>query len=277
VKTLAVIGGNGFVGSAFVRQGPAAGFEVTSISRDNYASSVGRGFDVVVDAAANSRKYLADENPLEDFRLSVEHRLRTLLDFQAGIHLHVSSVDVYEDLTSPETTREDRVINASRTSRYGFHKLLAEQLVRHYAKEWLIVRLAGMVGPGLRKNPVYDILHDQPLRIHPDSRYQFMATDEAARMSLSLVKEGGLMEIFNICGRGLISPREIASIADRPLRVEGPDLRVLSPRIVEASTEKLDARGEGVESRKSVSGYLAAAETRAAQQGPAVRQALDGQ
>ncbi len=258
MRSLAVIGASGFVGSAFVRQGQAAGYAVTPITRENYASVAGQSFEVVVDAAANSRKYLAEEHPLEDFRLSVEHRLRTLLDFRADLHLHVSSVDVYEDLASPETTREDRVIDVARTSRYGFHKLLAEEMVRHRAKKWLTVRLAGMVGPGLKKNPVYDILHDLPLRIHPDSRYQFMATDDAARISLALLEAGARNEAFNVCGRGLITPREIAALCHRVPRLEELG-RAAFPRVVDTSIAKIEARCELTETLGTVRRFLGVA------------------
>lgn len=254
VKSLAVIGASGFVGSAFVREAATA-FEVTPVTRESYAALRGTAFDVVIDAAANSRKYLADEDPLMDFRLSVEHRLNTLLDFPARVHVHVSSVDVYEDLTSPETTREDRVIDPARTSRYGFHKLLAEELVRHYAKEWLIVRLAGMVGPGLRKNPVFDILRGLPLRIHPDSRYQYMATDEAAAICLSLLKAGERGRVFNVCGDGLISPREIADLSGRTMNLAELKADAV-PRVVEADTESLRSRGLARESVHAVRAFL---------------------
>lgn len=255
MKTLAVIGANGFVGSAFVRQGGAAGFEVASITRENYASFVGHSFDVVVDAAANSKKYLADADPKEDFRLSVEHRLNTLMDFRAGTHLHVSSVDVYDDLTTPETTREDRSIDVSKTSRYGFHKLLAEEMVRHYASDWLIVRLAGMVGPGLRKNPVFDILNGLPLRIHPDSQYQFMVTDEAARISLALLERGSRKEVVNVCGKGLISPKTVAQMAQLPLNLGAlPD--VATPRVVEASLAHLEGLGWGCETIRAIETFI---------------------
>lgn len=254
MKTLAVIGASGFVGSAFARQASAS-FEVTAITRDSYDSLRGKSFDVVVDAAANSRKYLADEDPLLDFRLSVEHRLKTLLDFSARVHLHVSSVDVYEDLTSPETTREDRVIDPARTSRYGFHKLLAEELVRQYAQEWLIVRLAGMVGPGLRKNPVFDIVNGRPLRIHPDSRYQFMATDEAAAVSLSLLQAGERSRAFNVCGDGLISPREIAELAGRAMNLQELPFDA-TPRIVDVCVSDLRPRHLPSRSVTSVKAHL---------------------
>src|SRR5262249_33797747 len=154
--------------------------ELVTVSRSNYAERVGTRSDVVIEAACNSKKFYAEEQPYAEFHDSVTHRVNTLRDFPAEFHLHLSSVDVYTDLTSPATTDEDAVIDPAGGSHYGFHKLLAEQLVRHHAKRWLVLRLAGMVGPGLRKNPVYDVVNHQPLRIHPDSRYQFLTTDDVA-------------------------------------------------------------------------------------------------
>jgi dTDP-4-dehydrorhamnose reductase len=118
------------------------------------------------------------------------------------------------------------------------HKSLAEQVVQHYARSWLIVRLAGMVGPALRKNPVFDILNGLPLRIHPDSQYQFMSTTEVARILWQLAQTNIRGQIFNVCGDGLISPRAIAALSGKE-----PDLSLLppnaAPRIVDVNIEKL--------------------------------------
>jgi len=234
-----VIGAKGFVGSAFVRLLQARPeVQLVCVTEENYDSFTAAHSDVVIEAACNSMKFLATENPLAEFKASVTHRLETLLRFPAGLQVHISSVDVYSDLASPATTREDSAIDLAATSRYGLHKLLAEDLVRHYAPRWLILRLAGMVGPGLRKNPVFDILNHQPLRIHPDSRYQYLLTDEVARIAWKLVERGAAGEIFNICGNGTITMREIASLAGRELDLSAlpPDA---TPRIVEASNEKI--------------------------------------
>jgi nucleoside-diphosphate-sugar epimerase len=239
VKTVVVLGGRGFVGSAFVRRLEHDGaVRLRSVHRDNYAEEAGKPSDVVIDCSGNSRKYLGDEDPRRDFDLSVTHRLRTLQDFPASLQVHVSSVDVYSELHSQEGTRENVPIDVARLSNYGFHKLLAEQVVRHYAPRWLIVRLAGMVGPGLKKNPVYDIVHGKPLRIHPDSRYQFLHTDDVANVVLALVEAGLAMQVYNVCGAGLISPRDIARLAQREL-----DLSRLAhearPRVVDVNVDKL--------------------------------------
>lgn len=252
-----VIGADGFVGSAFVSYlSEFSDIAVSKIARHNYDRAVGLKSDVVIDAAGNSKKYLADEQPVEEFEQSVTHRLRTLHDFPADLHVHISSVDVYTDLTSPATTREDSPIDVAKVSHYGLHKLLAEQLVQHYAKRWLIVRLAGMVGPGLRKNPVYDILHDQPLRIHPDSQYQFMTTGDAARIVWTLVEQGILGEIFNVCGDGLISPREIARLSGRALDVSLLE-PAAQPRIVHINIEKIKRITDLPQTYQSVAQFLA--------------------
>jgi nucleoside-diphosphate-sugar epimerase len=147
-------------------------------------------------------------------------------------------VDVYDRLDSPLTTGEDTVLLPEGASHYGFHKRLAETLVQHYAPDWLILRLGGMVGPGLRKNPVHDVLSGSPLWIHPDSQYQFMKTKDVARIGWLLVSGGCRKEVFNVCGEGLISPREVARLAGRELdlvRAAPND----APRIVDINLEKL--------------------------------------
>lgn len=239
MTAVTVIGAEGFVGSAFCAYlSGRSGLAIQRVTRQNYADVAGRRSDVAIDCSGNSRKYLAEEVPVEEFGLSVTQRLRTLLDFPAALQVHVSSVDVYSALDSPETTREDSLIDLSRTSHYGFHKLVAEDVVRHYAPRWLILRPAGMVGPGLRKNPVYDVLHGQALRIHPDSQYQFMDTRDLARIAWGLVDRGASGEVFNLCGEGLISPREVARLAGRDI-----DLTLLpagsSARIVNVNIDKI--------------------------------------
>lgn len=237
-----LLGAQGFVGSAFVRLLKSRkGIELTEVTRQNYPRLTGVPGDIVIDAAGNSLKFLADREPVKEFDGSVAHRLRTLFDFPAEFHLHVSSVDVYSDLTSPGSTREDSAIDLTRASHYGLHKLLAEQLVRHYAKRWLIVRLAGMVGPGLKKNPVFDILNGHPLRISPESQYQFMHTNDVARVVWDLCEAGVAGEIFNVCGEGLISPREIAELAGRKLNLTLVPAHE-QPRVVNVSLDKIKRR-----------------------------------
>jgi nucleoside-diphosphate-sugar epimerase len=234
-----VIGAEGFVASAFVRLLKyRTDVKLVCVTRSNYDQFAGIQSDIVIEAACNSKKYLADENPLAEFEASVTLRQKTLVQFPAALHVHISSVDIYSELTTPKTTQEDSVIDLQKTSRYGVHKYLAEQLVQHYAQRWLIVRLAGSVGTGLRKNPVFDIMNGKPLRVHPESQYQFMNTDDAARLTWALVERETVGQIFNVCGTGLISMRDIADVAGKEMDLSQLPTDAV-PRIVEVDNSKL--------------------------------------
>jgi nucleoside-diphosphate-sugar epimerase len=112
-----------------------------------------------------------------------------------------------------------------------------------------------MVGPGLRKNPVHDILHGAPLRIHPDSRYQFMSTDAVAGVVWQLAQTAPEGEIYNVCGRGLVSPREIAQMAGRTLNLSllSADIQ---PRILHVDTQKVETLACLPETVASVRDFL---------------------
>jgi nucleoside-diphosphate-sugar epimerase len=97
----------------------------------------------------------------------------------------------------------------------------AGQLVRHRAPLWLIVRLGGLLGPGLSKNPVFDLLHDVPLRVKEESEYQYISTDRMAEMTFHLIEKEMWGEIFNICGKGTVSLKEIRLWLKKPLRYLG--------------------------------------------------------
>lgn len=220
-----VLGGQGFVGSAFVRAA-AKRHKVTAITRENYEQFRGQSCDLLINANGNSKKFLAERDAPAEFDASVASVLRSLLDFPSKRYVYLSTIDVYPRVDGPRWNRETATIDPARLSRYGLHKFLAEQLVRKYANCWLICRLGGMVGEGLWKNAVYDILHDQPLRVDPASEYQYLGTDDVARTVLALVRRQKENDVFNVCGDGRIAVGEIARLAGKAdLRCASPDAR----------------------------------------------------
>ena len=215
-----IIGAKGFVGSAFPRLFSRLGLENIQVTRENYKELRGTASDVVIEASGNSKKFLAEQDPIQEFGVSVSHRMHSLHDFPGKVHIQLSSVDVYNKLDSRSATSERSSICIEKLSHYGFHKLISEEIVRHYAPKWIILRLGGMLGPGLRKNPVYDIINNLPLRIHPDSKYQFITTDRVAEIIWDLYQNGHINQVFNICGDGSVSPREIARLANVELNLD---------------------------------------------------------
>ena len=205
MRSCLVIGGRGFVGSAMAARARDLGLVVSAIGRDDYGEAVGRRFDVVVFAAGNARRYLADRDPSADLDASVGAVYRALRDFPSERFVLASTVDVYPDPSRLEATREDAPIDPARPSTYGFHKRLAELVTMRDAPGWLIVRLGQMLGPGLRKGPVFDALHGEPLRVSPASRYPFLRTSSVAELTFALLEAGATEAVYNVCGRGSVA------------------------------------------------------------------------
>lgn len=219
-----VLGGNGFVGSAYARRLAAAGREFEIITRQNYGQFVGRSCQTLINANGNSKKFLAAQAPLDEFDASVRSVRASLEDFRFENYVYLSTVDVYPDCSPTAATNEYTPLDPAAQSTYGFHKHLAEQCVRHAARNWLILRLGGFVGPGLWKNPIHDILQGGPLWLDPASRLQFLHTDSAAEMALRLIDAGCRREIFNFCGKGTVSLTEVMETlgVDVPVKPGSP-------------------------------------------------------
>jgi nucleoside-diphosphate-sugar epimerase len=139
-----------------------------------------------------------------DFDLSVRSVRETLESVSCGVYVMLSSGDVYPDQSLPALTREDQVIDPGKVSRYGLHKLLAEQLVRGSGSDWLILRMGGFVGPGLKKNAIFDMLTNAPVWLGPGSALQFISTESAAEIVWSLVEQGIRREVINLGGTGVV-------------------------------------------------------------------------
>jgi nucleoside-diphosphate-sugar epimerase len=249
-----LVGGNGFVGSAFARLFAARGLEFRIIGRDDFEDYRGTSCEVLINANGNSKKYLADREPMTDFDLSVRSVAKTIEAFRCGIYALLSTGDVYADQSRPELTREDQAIDPVRQGRYGLHKMLAETLVCATQTRWLILRMGGLVGPGLKKNAIYDMLAGTPVWLSAESELQFLSTDRAAQLVWRLVERGVAGEIVNLGAMGLVRladlHRRIGSTS--PFRCGAPTVRY------ELSLEKLAMlAGEPLpESRLQVESFL---------------------
>ena len=199
-----LVGGNGFVGSAYARLFARRGLEHVVLTRENAGAYRGKSCDILINANGNSKKYLADREPLTDFEASVASVAKSLDWFHADRYVLLSSGDVYPDTASPEMTHEDQRLVPARQSRYGLHKSLAETLVCGVHPRHLILRMGGFVGPGLRKNAIYDMLTGQPLWLDPGSKLQFIQTDTAAEIVYELILRGVENQIVNLGANGTV-------------------------------------------------------------------------
>lgn len=252
VADLIVLGSAGFVGSAIVAEAKARGLSVHEVTRETYRPGLIARW--VVNANGNSKKYLAREEPVVDFDLSVRSVMRSLSDFHCEQYCFLSTIDVYDDVRDPSANAETTVIRRDRLSTYGLHKLLAEDLVRHHSRNWLVLRMGGFVGPGLKKNSIHDLLTGKRPRVHPDSRYQYQHTRHLAATALDLLAAGTDRETFNVAGSGVMSIREVAAL------VPGAQLPLPQgePEAYEINTGKLQSLRPINPTRETVEAFVRA-------------------
>jgi nucleoside-diphosphate-sugar epimerase len=161
--TSALIGHTGFVGSNLRRQ-VAFDAQVNSSTVDELR---GRKFDLVVCAGARAEKWKANQDPDADLA-GIDRLLSVLRDIRAERFVLVSTVDVFE---TPVGVDESAPADARHA--YGRNRRMLEQLCQERFSAQ-VLRLPGLFGPGLKKNAIYDLLHENQVeKIHPDSAYQF--------------------------------------------------------------------------------------------------------
>jgi nucleoside-diphosphate-sugar epimerase len=247
-----LLGGNGFVGSGFARACESAGREYKIINRQNYESFIGKKCNILILAAGNSKKYLASQDPTADFDASVRSVRSSLAHFPCETCVLISSADVYPDSAFPSSTVENHEINPSAITPYGFHKYLAELCVRHSSKRWLVFRCGGFVGPLMKKNAIYDILHGEALWLHAESELQYIHTDNSAAIVFQLIDLGIRNEIFNLSAMGVVKLFEVMQWTGRHISA-----RIDSPRIrCELDLSKVSAFVNLPDTRSTVRQYI---------------------
>ena len=160
----ALIGWSGFVGGTLLRQRSFAHrFRSSDIDR-----IAGREFDTIVCAGAPAQKWLANREPGED-RLRLERLMDPLRSVRCRQFVLISTVDVFRD---PLGIDEGSPVPEDGLSAYGLHRRRLEQFIEATFPHHLVVRLPGLVGPGLRKNVIFDF-HNRNRLEAVDSRGVF--------------------------------------------------------------------------------------------------------
>lgn len=151
----ALIGHTGFVGGTLLRQASFA----HRYNSKNIEEIRGHDFDLIVCAGAPAQKWLANRDPADDLR-KIMGLIECLRATEAKELILISTVDVFKD---PLGVDEDSVVDEDGLHTYGLHRRLLEKFVTSQFPRHLVVRLPGLVGPGLKKNVIYDFHNDNNL------------------------------------------------------------------------------------------------------------------
>ena len=167
--TSALIGYSGFVGGAILR---ARSFDARFRSTD-IDEIRGRQFDLVVCCGTPAEKWRANRDPAED-RARLATLTDALVDVRAERFVLISTIDVYP---RPNDVNEDTPIDPSEAQPYGRHRYELEEFCRSHF-ETCVVRLPAMYGKGLKKNAIFDLMHDRPVDGLPGNAcFQFYDVD----------------------------------------------------------------------------------------------------
>ena len=161
-----LIGYTGFVGGNLVAQRK---FDVL-INSKNFETMRGQHYDRVICAGVSAVKWQANKDPAADLA-----RIQPLMDVLATVtadkFVLISTIDVYSVASGADESTDCH--NPAHHA-YGRHRLAFEDFCRARFPNLTVVRLPGLFGPGIKKNVLFDLLHDNCLEmINPKSTFQY--------------------------------------------------------------------------------------------------------
>jgi hypothetical protein len=161
-----ILGRRALIGRGFVGQNLDKPGRFTDHYHSKNIQDMSGHYDLIVIAAPNASKYLANAYPREDYK-AIDEICKVLQQVSAEKVVLISTID------------------ATRLHPYGKHRLELEGFVLGRFPNALILRLPAVFGPGLKKNVLFDLLDREKrkhswcgtcafgLMNHPDNRYQW--------------------------------------------------------------------------------------------------------
>lgn len=199
--TSALIGHTGFVGGHLLHQWH---FD-DCYNSANIDTIDGKDYDLVVCAGVPAAKWIANKEPVKD-RENIQQLSQHLQTIKTDKFVLVSTVDVYP---VPVGVDESSPIDITTCEPYGKHRLELEHIVADRF-DACIVRLPGLFGRGLKKNVIYDFLHDNNVDlINPKGVFQFYSLEHLTH-DISVALQNHL-KLINITSEPL-TVEEVAQV-----------------------------------------------------------------
>lgn len=164
--TAALIGYTGFVGGNLLAARPWDAL----FNSQNFRDMTGQTYDLLVCAGVSAVKWQANREPEADWA-GIQRLIDVLATVKAKQFVLISTVDVFPH---PVGVDETTLLPLGEGQPYGRHRLQLEDWASRHFPVCHVVRLPGCFGPGLKKNAIYDLLHDNMVSaIDPDGVFQF--------------------------------------------------------------------------------------------------------
>jgi len=164
---IGLIGHSGFVGG-----GLKASHDFTDLYNSiNFQEMAETRFDTLVCAGVSAVKWAANKDPEKDWA-AIARLIEVLERVTVAEFILISTIDVYPDpsLSLDETAVIDHEANHA----YGRHRLRLEKWAQERFPMTRVVRLPALFGPRLKKNALYDLIHENDIeKINPASIFQW--------------------------------------------------------------------------------------------------------
>ena len=191
MKTIALIGSNGFVGESIKKYIlNEKNILITCVTRENYEEArKAKEYDILINAAMPSKRFWAKNNPYKDFIETVEKTFNLVNDWKSSKIIQISSISARSQLNTT----------------YGRHKAAAEKLV--HEENNLILRLGPMYGKSLNKGVLIDMKNNQNVYISKESLYCFAPIDWIGKWICHNMHLSGTLDLG---GNNAIKLKEVA-------------------------------------------------------------------
>lgn len=231
-----VLGGKGFIGKNLLNDLKEK-YLCRCGTRKNKKLNKSKSFDFLINASGNSDKRLAENKPLIDFKKTVYSTLESILRYKYQHYILISSCEVYPSLSKKKATKEKATLPLTQT-KYGFHKSLAENLVKKYCPRYTILRLSTPIGPGLKKGPIFDLFFRRIIWVSSKSRFHVLHTKYISHFIHSLIQAGISRDTFNVVSQNSISIERIIQMVNLTKPKECAN-KIISHSIDSSKAEKI--------------------------------------
>ena len=205
MKTVALIGANGFVGSeianAIINE---KRYSFIPVTRHDNLEEVIKKAEVVIHAANSGKRFFAENNPEIDFKESVE---KTAIIKKLSINKRLILISSISARTQLDTT-------------YGRNRRSCELIVDEAS---LVVRLGPMFGEGKVVGALSNIIKNETVYVAPSTSYAFTDVGYNAKKIVSFIDDSSLSGCTEIGARNGIVLDELAKILGSTSVFKGTD------------------------------------------------------
>lgn len=169
--TIAIVGYSGFVGSNLLQFYKFDHF----YNSKNFKDCKNKHFDTMFFCGIPAVKWYANKHPDID-NLIIDDIKSILNTITVNKFILISTIDVYNDINN--THNEDYIIDYNNNHTYGKNRYLFEKYIINKFNDYNIIRLPGLFGKGLKKNIIYDLIHNNNVKdIQINSVFQWYYLD----------------------------------------------------------------------------------------------------